>query len=245
MICSVGDSPPPVLEILYRDPQFVVVVKPPGLMVHRSRESQDRHFLLQMLRDQIGELVYPVHRIDRATSGVLAFALSPEAARDLQESLAQSGTRKDYLTFARGSTADRFESQRPLTNDRGVRQPCHTTFVKLGEVHGCSLLQASLHTGRRHQIRRHLAHLAHQVIGDTTYGKGRINRALREEFGLPRMFLHSWRLTLRHPKSNQLLTLCAPLADDLLGFLDRLPGFRRGWLRGVDARDVSESSPRP
>ncbi|MCA8960494.1 MAG: pseudouridylate synthase [Planctomycetes bacterium] len=213
------------LDVIHRDDDTVVIDKPPGVLVHRSDRSRDRVFVLQTLAAQIDRTIYPVHRLDRATSGVLLFALSSESARAWQAALGEA--RKDYLALARGSTPSHFVCDRPLTDHDAVDRPrreAKTEFEKLLEVHRSTLLRATLHTGRRHQIRRHLHHAMHQVIGDTTYGKGNINRALRAEFALPRLFLHAERLRVVHPSTGEPLDLHVPLADDLRAFLLRLPG---------------------
>ncbi len=212
------------IDILYQDEQVLVADKPPGLLVHRSRESSDRVFLLQQLRDQVGRYLYPVQRLDRAASGAISFALSSEAARDLQASLTSTTARKEYLVLVRGSAADSGEIERPLTGANGKKKDALTRFEKIGEVYRSSLLKVRIFTGRRHQIRRHLAHLGHQIIGDTTYGKGKINRFLREEHGLPRMFLHCARLEFDHPGGAERVEVHAPLAEDLRAFLLGLPG---------------------
>jgi len=212
------------IDILYQDDDLIVADKPPGLLVHRSRESSDRVFLLQLLRDQVGRYLYPVHRLDRAASGAIAFALSSEMARELQASLTSPTARKEYLALVRGSAADSGEIDRPLTGANGEKKDALTRYEKLGEIYRSSLLRVRIFTGRRHQIRRHLAHLSHQLIGDTTYGKGKINRFLREEHGLPRMFLHCARLGFEHPGSGKRVEVRAPLAEDLRVFLLNLPG---------------------
>jgi tRNA pseudouridine65 synthase len=191
--------------------------------VHRGEWSQpgDLH-VLQTLRNQLKRKLFPVHRLDRNTSGVLAFALSSEMAAALQARLHEPESRKRYLLLGRGHAAAEFASTRPLRNDRGEPQPCRTEFRCLEHLPHCSLLEATLHTGRKHQIRRHLGHLAHHVLGDSTYGKGRINRLLREKFGLPRMFLHASELELAHPRTGKWLHLRAPLAPDLADCLERL-----------------------
>ncbi|MGE0707178.1 MAG: pseudouridine synthase [Planctomycetota bacterium] len=207
-----------------------MVDKPGGLAVHRSRESRgDEDFALQRLRDQLGRLVYPVHRLDRATSGALVFALSPEDAAAAQQALGGAGALKEYLALVRGETAARLVSERPLTprdsdgRAEGPPQPARTDFERVASFSRCSLLEARLESGRRHQVRRHLAHLAHQVIGDTRYGKGRINAFFRESYGLPRMFLHAHRLRFPHPRGGGEVSVLAPLAPDLRAFLGRLP----------------------
>lgn len=224
-----GDvAPSSDLVILYRDDSIVAVHKPGGLLCHRSSESADRRFLLQELRNRVGAHVYPVHRLDRAASGAIVFALSSEDAKRLQESLAAPSARKRYLALARGECPDRWECDAPLSDDSGTRRPAHTSFEKVAEFSRLSLLVARISTGRRHQIRRHLARCAHQILGDTTYGKGGINRFFRATYGLPRMFLHSWRVTFRHPRTGASLDIQAPLADDLRAFLRRLPDAPRG-----------------
>ena len=110
------------IDILYQDEQVLVADKPPGLLVHRSRESSDRVFLLQKLRDQVGRYLYPVQRLDRAASGAIAFALSSEAARELQASLTSTTARKEYLVLGRGSAADSGEIERPLTGANGKKK---------------------------------------------------------------------------------------------------------------------------
>lgn len=215
------------LPILFSDARFVVVDKPPDLLVHRSRVAADRVTLLQLLRDQIGCFVYPAHRLDRPASGAIAFALSSEEARALQEALQAADACKEYLLLCRGETEPEFVSDRPLTSDRGVAQEARTTFERIAVIRGFSLLRARLATGRRHQIRRHLAHLGHQVVGDTKFGKGGINRWLRAEFGLERLFLHAARLRCRF------FDVRAPLAGDLAAFLERFGG-SLGDGRGFD-----------
>lgn len=220
-----GRGPPGgPFEILHLDDQLVAVTKPGGILVHRTSEARrDRVFLLQELARQVGRTLYPVHRLDRAASGAIVFGLNSRAARRIHDSLKEAEARKEYLALVRGSTPDRWECDRPLTNARGERQVTRSNFAKIAEFSRLSLLRARIFTGRRHQIRRHLHHAAHQILGDTTYGKGRINRFFRAEYGLPRMFLHASRLRFAHPGSGEWLTLESRLPDDLRAFLLRLP----------------------
>lgn len=210
-------------EVLYQDEDVVAINKPGGLLVHRSAQSSDQIFLLQELRNQLGRHLYPVHRLDRPTSGVIAFAFSSAAAKDLQQALNADDSSKEYLAFVRGEAPLEGEMSRPLRNDKGERQPCFTSFKRIAHWSRSSLLKVKITTGRRHQIRRHMAHLALHVLGDTTYGKGRINRAMRENYGLPRLFLHAHRLQLGPFRNNEGLDIRAPLFDDLREFLLRLP----------------------
>lgn len=213
------------IPVLHLDEHLLAVDKPPGLLVHRTRAAADREALLQRVRDQLGRHLFPVHRLDRASSGVLLFALTSEAAAGLQRALAAEDALKEYLVLCRGSTPAELTSERPLDE-----RPARTSFEKLAEASRCSPLRARLGTGRRHQIRRHLAHLAHHVIGDTRYGKGRINSFFRATYGLPRLFLHARRLSVVHPATGQRLEVAAPLAPDLAAFLGRLPDLPPGLL---------------
>ena len=211
------------IPILYQDDSFAVVSKPSGLLVHRTCESQDRVYLLQTLSRQLDKYVYPIHRLDRATSGLIVFAFSSEDAAALATQLQQGNWHKEYIAFVRRATPTSWESNRTLTSDKKVRQVAHTQFERLATFFRSSLIKAIPSTGRRHQIRRHLAHDAHQIIGDTSYGKGRINQFFRENYGLPRLFLHAWHLEFPHPKTGQIIRLVDPLPEDLRQFLLRLP----------------------
>jgi tRNA pseudouridine65 synthase len=219
-----------VLRILYEDDDLLVASKPSGLLMHRSGISRDRVFFMQQLRDQLGGAwVYPVHRLDRATSGAVAVARSSEAARALQIAMQSEACEKRYLAFVRGRVPDAWRVERPLKNERGEPQSAATEFARLlevdfGEERFCSLVRARLHAGRRHQVRRHLARDTFFILGDSAYGKGGINRHFRETFGLPRLCLHACRLQLPHPRDGRLLVVDDPLPDDLREFFLRLPG---------------------
>jgi len=188
------------VNILHRAERWAVADKPAGLFVHRTRLGPDRDVLLQRLRDQDGHRVTPVHRLDRPTSGAVVFGFDAEIVRRLQEALARSTTRKLYLALVRRPTAEELEVDRPLSAGRGQpgpRKQARTLFRRLAVLEDrFSLILARPTTGRRHQIRRHLAGLGHHVLGDVRYGKGRVNRELRERIGLGRMALHAWRLEL-------------------------------------------------
>lgn len=208
-------SHPSTIEVLYRDPHVVVVNKPSGLAVHRGWAA-DRVTALSLARDAEGQHVYPVHRLDRGTSGVLVFALDGATAGLLQERFREQSVEKRYLALTRGVTPEdgRIDSPVPRT-EKGERVPAVTRFRRLGvALERYSLIEAWPETGRLHQIRRHLKHIAHPLMGDTRYGDGRENRRLREH-GLHRLALHAASLTLPHPHSGATLELSAPLPDDL------------------------------
>ncbi|MEZ6188626.1 MAG: pseudouridine synthase [Planctomycetota bacterium] len=219
--------PPGPLTVLHEDAELIAVAKPPWLLVHRSKDAPDRDVALQRVRDQTGALVYPVHRLDRQASGVLLFAKHPEAARALQG--AWDDARKDYLTLVRGETPEAWTIERPLRMRKhalrpegDATQPASTRLVRVAHFARSTLLIASLETGRRHQIRRHLSGEARQILGDRRYGKSKINDHHRSHWGLERLFLHAWRLTVAHPAGG-VLEVEAPLAPDLLAYLRRVP----------------------
>ncbi|HBP23801.1 MAG TPA: hypothetical protein DEA08_39245 [Planctomycetes bacterium] len=211
------------IEILYRDEALVVANKPSGLLVHRTKLSSDKVFLLQRLHHQLGQFLYPVHRIDRPTSGVIVFGFSSEDAGRIHWALKEESALKEYIVLCRGETPESFVSERPLTNAKKEPQPARTEFERIATFSRCSLLLARIQTGRRHQVRRHLSRMAHQVIGCTKYGKGRINNFFRENYGLPRLFLHAHRIRFLHPRTDEPFEVLAPLAPDLRAFLTRLP----------------------
>ena len=235
------------LPVLYRDEALIAVHKPSGLLVHRS--ELDRHetrFAVQIVRDQIGQHVYPAHRLDRGTSGVLLFALDRDIARQLGEQFQTQQIDKTYLAIVRGYPDKVGAIDHPLTrqyDDYEFRaadataeaQTALTRYRRLATVElpyavdryptsRYALLELSPETGRRHQIRRHLKHIAHPIIGDATYGKGRHNRLFQERFGCRRMLLACTALRLTHPVTGQPFTLAAPLADDFASVIAAL-----GW----------------
>lgn len=213
-------GPPPWVEVLHQDEALVVVSKPPGLLVHRVPGSEEKVALLQTVRDQLGgRYLYPIHRLDRPASGVLAFGLTREAAASLQAALESDASRKEYLALVEGTCPDRFESRRPLQAQSGRLQEAWTELEAVGRAAGVTLVRARLRTGRHHQVRRHLAHLGWPILGDTVYGRRAPNARLREAHGLARLFLHAARLVVPHPTSGEALDLRAPLSPDLAAVL--------------------------
>lgn len=231
------------LQILYRDEQYVAVNKPAGLLVHRSdMDPGETRFCLQMLRDQIGQAVYPVHRLDRPTSGVLLFALDKDSLRAASGLFAAKEASKIYFALVRGWLEGTGVIDHPLAHPddfdavRGGGQPqdavTHYRSLSLHEVgipvepHPTSrytLVELRPQTGRTHQLRRHLKHLSHPIIGDTRYGDGRHNRLFREHFNCPRLLLHAARLEFMHPRNGTRIEIAAPLDDDFARVLRDLP----------------------
>ena len=245
---NIGGALPDELPILYRDEWLVAVHKPARLPVHpRDPDRHATRFAVQMLRDRICQPVWPVHRLDRGTSGLVLFALDQDTLRLLSHQFEAGEVDKRYLAVVRGHPPESGRIDHPLTpladSRAGLRldkppQSAVTLFRRLLTVElpyrvdryptsRYALLELHPVTGRRHQLRRHLKHIAHPVIGDTTHGKGRHNRLFQDLFGCHRLLLASVGLTLRHPMTGALLQLEAPLAADFWAVLGQL-----GW-RGV------------
>lgn len=242
------------LPILYRDEHLVAVHKPAGLLVHRSWiDRHEARFALQLVRDQIGQLVYPVHRLDKPTSGVLLFALDPESARSLGAAFAAGAVEKTYLAVVRGVPPEEGVIDHPLReeydrhDDPRARagkdpQPARTSYRRLATVElpfpvgryptsRYALVQAHPHTGRKHQLRRHFKHIFHPLIGDTKHGEGRHNQFFREQYDCQRLLLAAVEMSLPHPLHGRTLTLTAPLDSSFTCLLDIF-----GWRAAVPSR---------
>ena len=214
---------PTSIHVIYRDDAIVVVDKPSGLSVHRG-DDRGSTFALNLTRSAIGKWVYPVHRLDRATSGVLAFALSPEHARALQESLTARSATKTYLALVRGTPPARGVIESPMEKREGgpdveAITEYETLFVSNRRL---SLVEARPLTGRRHQIRRHLRRIDHPLAGDVRYGNGADNRRYRAELGLYRLALHARRLSFLHPTRGERVTFETAVPEDLAEPLRRI-----------------------
>lgn len=213
------------IELLFVDAHVVVANKPSGLLVHRGWDRDDDVAMFRV-RDAIDALVYPVHRLDRGTSGALVFARSSKDAAALAGSFEARTVEKTYLALVRGRMAadeGTIDYAIPKSED-GERVPAVTRFQVLArsEVERCSLVQAMPETGRLHQIRRHLRHLTHPLIGDVAYGSGVINRHYRETYGLHRLALHASSIRFPHPVTGEPITVDAPLPEDFRLVLERL-----------------------
>ncbi|WP_232305514.1 pseudouridine synthase [Gilvimarinus polysaccharolyticus] len=230
------NAPPkqPELSILYRDEHLIAINKPSGLLVHRS--PIDRHetrFAIQLLRDQIGQRVYPVHRLDKPTSGILLFALNSDTARAVNESWQAGNVSKHYVALVRGYFDTPCLVDHPLRyqpdkhgDAPGSSQPlqsAQTMFNPLARIElpeavdryptsRYSLVHCRPITGRKHQLRRHLKHLHHPIIGDPKYGKSVHNHFFADRFGANRLLLAATELQLRHPITDAPLIISAPIS---------------------------------
>jgi tRNA pseudouridine65 synthase len=206
-----------MLSVLYQDDDLLVVVKPSGLVVHRGW-ARDGEVVMTLARSLAGRHVYPVHRLDRGTSGVLVMALAAGIAQALGEAFAAGGVYKRYLALVRGIPAPSGVIDHPIPRaPGGPRVPAVTRFRLLATFERYAWVEAVPETGRLHQVRRHLKHISHPVIGDVRYGKGEHNRLFRSRFGLYRLALHAAEIAFQHPSSGAPMRFSAPLPDDLAG----------------------------
>lgn len=242
-----------VLDILYQDEHLVIVDKPSGLLVHRS--IIDRHetrFAMQMVRDQIGQHVYTVHRLDKPTAGILIFALSPEAAKLMSQTIEVHQVEKRYLAIVRGYAPEQVEIEHPLKEkldkiaDKKARQdkPPQEALTHARKLHQLeiplpvgkyptarySLMLLKPITGRRHQLRRHMSHLRHPILGDVNYGDNKHNRFARESCNFKGLALWSHQIRFEHPVTKQEIVLRAKVE----------PRFAALWLHwGVSEQQIN------
>ena len=206
-----------MIEILYADEDIVIANKPSGLLVHRGWDDDDDVALFRV-RDAVGAQVNVVHRLDRATSGALLFARHREATAALCGDFEAGRVEKRYLALVRGQPPEAGVIDHPVPKkEDGERVPAVTRFrlVRRSPVDRCSLVEAMPETGRLHQVRRHLKHLNHPLIGDVNYGSGAINRHYRAVYQLHRLALHAHFLAFTHPRTGARLVIRAPMPDDL------------------------------
>ncbi|WP_417440515.1 tRNA pseudouridine(65) synthase TruC [Idiomarina sp.] len=226
------------LDLVYLDEHLAVINKPSGLLVHRSRiASGAREFAMQMLRNQLGCHVYPVHRLDRPTSGLLIFGLNSDVARTMTEQLTAREVSKTYHAVVRGYVPENgtidyaLKEELDKLADKDAdpdkdKQPAVTHYqclkqielpYKVSKKHDTtrySLVQMQPETGRKHQLRRHMAHIRHPIVGDTNHGDGRHNNFFREHFNCHRLLLAATGLSFKHPVSGESINLETPLPEE-------------------------------
>ena len=217
------------LPLLYRDDRLAAFSKPSGLLVHRGW-GNDAIVALDLAREALGAYVYPVHRLDRATSGVLLFALDSECAAAISALLERGAVAKRYLALVRGIPPSSGRIDHPIPRrEGGPRVPAVTSYRRLYTFERWSLVECLPETGRLHQIHRHLKHISHPVIGDANYGKGALNRLYRDQFGLARLALHAAELAFVDPWTGAPVRIAAPLPDDLRAPLERIGVPAAAW----------------
>lgn len=216
---------PMILEILYQDEHYVAINKPHNLLVHRTNISEEKEaFALQYLRDQIDKTVFPCHRLDSKTAGVLLFALSHEADVAMQKQFMNHETYKEYIALVRGHIADEGSTDKPLAKENGKLQDALTHYKCLQKTEvdlaisryptsRYSLALFIPKTGRMHQLRRHAAHLRHYILGDKKHGDNTQNNYFEKEFGFYDMMLHAHKLEFTHPFTNEKISITAPIQE--------------------------------
>ncbi len=224
------------LEILYRDDYFIAINKPSGLLVHRSPIDKDEtQFAVQMLRNQIGKYVYPLHRLDKPTSGVLFFGLDKVVTNLVSEQFKNHTIEKTYLAIVRGFADGSGEIDHPLKEkldkiadkkantdkEAQVALTYYKTLAKVEIPHAVgrydktrySLVELKPCTGRKHQLRRHMKHISHHILGDTKYGRGEHNKLIRSIYDCHRLLLHASELKIYHPYLKKKIIIKAGFDD--------------------------------
>lgn len=188
------------LDILYWDKYYIAVSKPSGILVHPYQsQDKDRRHLMRSLKKQTDLYLHPVHRLDKPVSGVVLFALSKEATREIQDIWHTDLVVKKYITMCKGEVPEEGVFDFPLKGENGEYQDAKTEFKRIAKNDEYSLVDVSIATGRFHQIRRHFARRMFNLVGDTMYGKGVYNNYFRQKYKLYRIFLHSYELSFQHP----------------------------------------------
>jgi tRNA pseudouridine65 synthase len=215
-----------MLEIVYQDEHIIAINKPHGLLVHRSSIANDaKVFALQLLRDQVGRHVSPVHRLDRKTGGLLLFAFEKDVEIAMHQQFQNAQVHKKYLAILRGHSPDQQDIDYPLAKENGTLQEAFTSFVTLKRselqipfgkhsTSRYSLVEATPTTGRMHQLRRHFAHIFYPIIGDRKHGCNKQNRFFKENWEMTTMLLHASQLSFNHPVTGVPLTLTADIANE-------------------------------
>lgn len=223
-----------MLDILYRDEHLIAINKPHGLLVHRSSIANDAsEFALQLLRDQIGQPVYPAHRLDRKTAGVLLFSLDKETDQKAQGLFQDKKMDKRYWAVLRGYCPESGTIDYPLSKENGTIQEAITYYKRLAtaEIHvpqgkfntsRYSLVEAHPETGRMHQLRRHFAHIMYPIIGDRPHGCNKQNKMWKERFEMDTMLLHASSLSFIHPWTDKPIEIKADLNAEFKRVLEIL-----------------------
>lgn len=215
-----------MLDIIYRDEWLIAINKPHGLLVHRSKIAGDAgEYALQLLRNQIGRPVYPVHRLDRKTAGVLLFALDKLTDAAMQQLFMNKAVTKKYLAIVRGFMEPSGEIDYPLRKENGTLQDAFTAYTTLKQAElditfgshptsRYSLIEAIPTTGRMHQLRKHFKHIFHPIIGDRTHGCNKQNKLFLQTWEMETMLLHAAYLLFEHPVTNQEIRIEAPIQHE-------------------------------
>ena len=221
-------------DILFEDEHLIAINKPSGIMVHRTSITEDKVFIVQLLRNQIRQRIYPVYRLDRATTGVLVFGKTSKVASILSEDFRNKEVHKKYLAIIRGFVEETGEIDYALLDEKKRnRLEAQTNYQRLAETEvdfsvgkyptsRYSFIEAFPLTGRQHQIRRHFAHIRHPIIGDRRHGDVKHNNYFRDVLGFDRMFLHASSIYFKHPITETAIEIQADLGENFLQTLSFL-----------------------
>ncbi len=213
----------PPINILFQDQDLLIAEKPSGLLVHPYwQETNEKACLMKKLRDQIGQYVYPAHRLDRPVSGPVIFGLTKEMIKEIQFNWHLANTKKEYVALVKSIITEAGEFNFPLKNESGITQKARTLFTPLAHFENTTLVKVQIKTGRKHQIRRHFSRRCQNVIGDTRRGNSALNHLFRDEYGLKRIFLHCFSLSIEHPKTEKIITAKSFLPANLQEVLQKL-----------------------
>jgi len=227
------------LEVLYEDDFLIAVNKPSGLLVHKSPiDKHETRFALQIVRDQIGHYLYPLHRLDKPTSGILLFAKERSITQTMSQMYADGTIEKTYIAIVRGYAPLEGMIDHPLKQmldtkeqkEQGItkeEQEAKTHYEQLATVElpyavsrypvaRYSLVKLLPQTGRKHQLRRHMKHINHHIIGDTKHGRGEHNKLFREKFDVHRLLLHAQKTSFLHPVTQEMIEIQAPLDQSFI-----------------------------
>jgi len=222
------------LQIVYKDDYLVAINKPHGLLIHKTSLAKDaNHFAVQMLRDQLGQRVYPAHRLDRKTSGLLLFSLQKEHLDACFKMFREKTIQKKYKALVRGFTEDSATIDYALRSENGTLQEAvtHYTTIQRYEIalpfgkfntSRYSLVELKPETGRMHQLRKHMAHIFHPIIGDRPHGCNKQNKLWKDKWAMTRMLLHASDLSFKHPIVENDIVLNAEYSKEFKTVLDRL-----------------------
>lgn len=231
------------LPVIFEDEHYISINKPSGLLVHRSPiDKRETQFAIQILRDQIGQHVFPVHRLDKPTSGILLFAKSPDALRAVSEQFENNKVNKEYHAIVRGFPPNELTIDHPVKTredkyDKKTLQEPKGAVTHLTTLATCTinvkierydtsryaLVKLKPETGRRHQLRYHMKHISHPIIGDTSYGKGVQNRYFQEHYDSHRLLLAATQLSFYHPYLKETVTINEPVSEDFQSVINKLP----------------------
>lgn len=230
-------------QILHQDEYLVVINKPVELPVHKNEfMPADADYLTKLVGNLIGASVYPVHRLDAKTSGVIVLALSRDIANQLAIQFEQRQVEKKYLVIAKGEPDAEGVFDTPVViKKKKKRQNALTRFVKLShvatdisykdkEVRAISLMEATPETGRWHQIRQHFSSQRFDILGDTQHGDWTLNRIMTDKTDYKRLFLHARSLTFTHPVTNEKLTIDTGIPSDFADVLQKMDGLNCKWV---------------